>query len=221
MVACLFSWTISRFSYWRIRPLPPPWEAGCDRPRGYVEDRKRTAEVLREALGDAIAEARVLFNWTGSKADVRRVMEPCAEARVDSRHVRRARSFAVSRNSSKARFPLTNGSGVFSQSLGEFCHPGRALFRQERGPQDASQKRSIAGMCSTMWRYANKPSESFAARRHIGRAVRMARQKATRDACSGTNAGIRLRAPGDEHVDRVYASADLQRDAAGMRLRGG
>ena len=28
-----------------------------------------------DALGDAVAEARVLFNWTGSKLDVRRIME--------------------------------------------------------------------------------------------------------------------------------------------------
>src|SRR5258708_30090897 len=90
----------------------------------------KTAEVLREALGDAIAEARVLFNWTGSKADVRRVMELAPKLEwIHAMYAGLDRSLFPELVESP--IPLTNGSGVFSQSLGEFCMLGALYFAKD------------------------------------------------------------------------------------------
>src|SRR5882762_2674116 len=72
-----------------------------------------------EAFGHAAADARVLFNWSGSLALFRKVYGMCPDLRwVHSRSVGLERTLFPELVESPV--PLTNGTGVFSQSLGEF-----------------------------------------------------------------------------------------------------
>ena len=73
-----------------------------------------------EAFGQAVADAEILLNWSGSPAQFREVFLKCPRLRwVHSR----------SAGLDKSLFPeltegsvvLTNGSGVFSATLGEFA----------------------------------------------------------------------------------------------------
>src|ERR1700722_20018767 len=80
-----------------------------------------------DALGDAIAVARVLFNWTGSKPEVLRVIESAPKLEwIHAMYAGLDRSLFPELIQSK--IPLTNGSGVFSQSLGEFVMLGILYF---------------------------------------------------------------------------------------------
>ncbi len=80
-----------------------------------------------DALGDAVGDARVLFNWTGSKPDVRRVMELAPKLEwIHAMYAGLDRSLFPELVESP--IPLTNGSGVFSQSLGEFVILGILYF---------------------------------------------------------------------------------------------
>src|SRR5882724_4874162 len=72
-----------------------------------------------EAFEHAAADASVLFNWSGSLALFRKVFGICPNLRwVHSRSVGLVRTLFPELMASPV--PLTNGSGVFSASLGEF-----------------------------------------------------------------------------------------------------
>jgi phosphoglycerate dehydrogenase-like enzyme len=73
-------------------------------------------EVFEQARGDA----SVLLNWSGSLALFRKVLGMCSNLRwVHSRSVGLERTLFPELTESSV--PLTNGSGVFSPSLGEFA----------------------------------------------------------------------------------------------------
>ena len=73
----------------------------------------------REAFDRAAAEANVIFNWSGSRALLREVFAMCP--RVQWVHSRAAGLDTVLFPELIAHpVPVTNGSGVFSPSLGEF-----------------------------------------------------------------------------------------------------
>ncbi|PYX32627.1 MAG: hydroxyacid dehydrogenase [Acidobacteria bacterium] len=82
------------------------------------------------AFGQAVADADILFNWSGSPALFREVFRLCPRLRwVHSR----------SAGLDKSLFPeliessvvLTNGSGVFSSSLGEFALAAILYFAKD------------------------------------------------------------------------------------------
>src|SRR2546427_2164240 len=82
------------------------------------------------AFGQAVADADILFNWSGSPALFREVFRLCPGLRwVHSR----------SAGLDKSLFPeliessvvLTNGSGVFSSSLGEFALAAILYFAKD------------------------------------------------------------------------------------------
>ena len=156
------------------------------------------------ALGDAVAEARVLFNWTGSKPEVRRVMELAPKLEwIHAMYAGLDRSLFPELVASP--IPLTNGSGVFSQSLGEFVMLGVLYFAK-------NVPRRMQAKAEHRWDVFDNVAISrqtigIVAHGDIGRAVAW-RAKALGMRVLATRKNPSPRA-GDEHVDRVYAAGDL------------
>jgi phosphoglycerate dehydrogenase-like enzyme len=157
-----------------------------------------------DALGDAIPDARVLFNWTGSKADVLRVMQRAPKLEwIHAMYAGLDRSLFPELVESP--IPLTNGSGVFSQSLGEFVILGVLYFAKD-------VPRRMRAKAEHRWDVFDnveirKQTIGIVAHGDIGRAV-ASRAKALGMRVLATRRNPSPRA-GDEHVDRVYAARDL------------
>src|SRR6266481_5360120 len=82
------------------------------------------------AFEHAAAHASVLFNWSGSVALFRKVFGICPNLRwVHSRSVGLERTLFPELMDSPV--PLTNGSGVFSASLGEFTLAAILYFAKD------------------------------------------------------------------------------------------
>jgi phosphoglycerate dehydrogenase-like enzyme len=164
----------------------------------------KTADALTDAGGDAVAEARVLFNWTGSKPDVRRILELAPKLEwIHAMYAGLDRSLFPELIESP--IPLTNGSGVFSQSLGEFVVLGILYFAKD-------VPRRMQAKAEHRWDVFDnveigRQTVGIVAHGDIGRAV------ARRAKALGMRVLALRRDPsprrGDEHVDRVFASADL------------
>ena len=157
-----------------------------------------------DALGDAVADARVLFNWTGSKPDVLRIMQRAPKLEwIHAMYAGLDRSLFPELIESP--IPLTNGSGVFSQSLGEFIILGVLYFAKD-------VPRRMQAKAERRWDVfdnveISKQTIGIVAHGDIGRAV------ASRAKALGMRVLAMRRNPapraGDEHVDRVYAAPDL------------
>jgi phosphoglycerate dehydrogenase-like enzyme len=157
-----------------------------------------------EALADAIPAARVLFNWTGSKPDVGRILNEAPHLEwIHAMYAGLDRSLFPELVAHP--IPLTNGSGVFSQSLGEFIMLGILYFAKDVIRMNKAKKEHH-------WDVYDKPeirkeTVGIVAHGDIGRAV-ASRAKAL---------GMRVLAhrrnpaprPGDENVDRVYGADGL------------
>lgn len=155
-------------------------------------------------LGDAVADARVLFNWTGSKPEVRRILETAPRLEwIHAMYAGLDRSLFPELVASPV--PLTNGSGVFSQSLGEFVMLGVLYFAKE-------VDRMMKAKAEHRWDVYDKveirkQTIGIVAHGDIGRAVAWrAKAMGMRVLAHRKNAAPRA---GDEHVDRVYAAAEL------------
>jgi phosphoglycerate dehydrogenase-like enzyme len=162
-------------------------------------------DVRLANTGDSAAKnARVLFSWGGGRDDLARAMEGMPQ--LEWIHSRSA-------GLDKLLFPalidsavvLTNGSGVFSQALGEFAILGALWFAK-------FVPRLLQAKAERKWEHFNvyamsKQTMGVVGHGDIGRAVAW-RAKAL---------GMRVLAlrrdpsprPGDEHVDQVYATADI------------
>jgi phosphoglycerate dehydrogenase-like enzyme len=157
-----------------------------------------------DALGDAIADARVLFNCTGSKPEVRRVIEGAPKLEwIHAMYAGLDRSLFPELVESS--IPLTNGSGVFSQSLGEFVILGILYFAKE-------VPRRMQAKAEHRWDVfdnveISRQTVGIVAHGDIGRAV-ASRAKALGMRVLALRRSVAPRA-GDEHVDRVYAAGEL------------
>jgi phosphoglycerate dehydrogenase-like enzyme len=157
-----------------------------------------------EALGDSVHDARVLFNWTGSKTCVRQILERAPKLEwVHAMYAGLDRSLFPELVASP--IPLTNGSGVFSQSLGEFIMLGVLYFAKD-------VHRMMKAQAERRWDVYDKveirkQTIGIVAHGDIGRAV-ASRAKALgmRVLAHRRNPAAR---PGDEHVDRVYGAGGL------------
>jgi phosphoglycerate dehydrogenase-like enzyme len=157
-----------------------------------------------DALGDAVSSARVLFNWTGSKADVLHVIQNAPKLEwIHAMYAGLDRSLFPELVESP--IPLTNGSGVFSQSLGEFVILGVLYFAKDVA-------RMIKAQAERRWDVYDKFEISrqtigIVAHGDIGRAV------AWRAKALGMRVLAHRRNPapraGDEHVDRIYGAHEL------------
>jgi phosphoglycerate dehydrogenase-like enzyme len=157
-----------------------------------------------ESLGDAVAGARVLFNWTGSKAAVRQVMELAPKLEwIHAMYAGLDRSLFPELVASP--IPLTNGSGVFSQSLAEFVILSMLHFAKDI-------PRMMKAKAEHRWDVfdsfeISKQTVGIVAHGDIGRAVaRRAKAMGMRVLAFRRNSSPRA---GDEHVDRVYGPRDL------------
>jgi phosphoglycerate dehydrogenase-like enzyme len=157
-----------------------------------------------DALADAIPQARVLFNWTGSKPDVRRILEQAPKLEwIHAMYAGLDRSLFPELIESP--IPLTNGSGVFSQSLGEFVMLGILYFAKD-------VPRRMRAKAEHRWDVFDNVEIStqtvgIVAHGDIGRAV-ASRARALGMRVLATRRNVAPR-PGDEHVDQVFAAADL------------
>jgi phosphoglycerate dehydrogenase-like enzyme len=157
-----------------------------------------------EALGSAVAEARVLFNWTGAKADVLRIMQNAPKLEwIHAMYAGLDRSLFPELVDSP--IPLTNGSGVFSQSLGEFVILGVLYFAKDVA-------RMMRAKAERRWDVYDKSEISrqtigIVAHGDIGRAAAW-RAKALGMRVLAQRRDSAPRA-GDEHVDRVYGVDEL------------
>jgi phosphoglycerate dehydrogenase-like enzyme len=157
-----------------------------------------------DALGSAVNDASVLFNWTGSKSDVGQILK--SAPRLEWIH-------AMYAGLDRSLFPeliespitLTNGSGVFSQSLGEFVILGVLYFAKDVPRRMRAKSAHRWDVFDTL--EISKQTLGIVAHGDIGRAVAWrAKALGMRVLALRRNPAPR---PGDEHVDRVFAAADL------------
>jgi phosphoglycerate dehydrogenase-like enzyme len=157
-----------------------------------------------DEFGPALATARVLFNWSGARAEIKRVLETAPK--LEWIHTRSAGLDAL-------LFPeliahpvrLTNGSGTFSQSLGEFVVAGALYFAKD-------MPRMLKAKAERRWDVFNVHEVStqtmgIVGHGDIGRAAAR-RAKALGMRVLALRRDTTPRA-GDEDVDRVYATKDL------------
>jgi phosphoglycerate dehydrogenase-like enzyme len=160
----------------------------------------KTAAALEPELGDA----RALFDWQGSRAEMPRALELAPH--LEWIHTRYA-------GLDRALFPeliessitLTNGSGVFSQSLGEFAMLGALYFAKD-------VPRLLRAKVARRWDIfdcdeVRKQTMGIVGYGDIGRAVAR-RAKALDMRVLALRRNISPR-PGDEHVDRLYPTDRL------------
>ncbi len=160
----------------------------------------RSAEELLPEL----AEAQVLFNWFGGKEQVEAIM--AAAPRLEWIHARYAGLDRLLFPALiESPIPLTNGTGVFSQSLGEFVILGALYFAKLVPRMNQSKAARHWDMFDV--NEISKQTMGIIGHGDIGRAAAWrAKALGMRVLALRRNPAPR---PGDEHVDRVYATADL------------
>jgi phosphoglycerate dehydrogenase-like enzyme len=171
-----------------------------------LEGAKVAIAKTAEGLGDALSEARVLFNWAGPKAEIKSALEK--GTKLEWIHARYAGLDALLfPELIGSSIPLTNGSGTFSQSLGEFVIAG-ALYWAKDMPRMLKAKDEHKWEVFDVLELSTQ-TMGIVGHGDIGRAI------ARRAKAFGMNV-LALRRdpsprPGDEDVDRVYATADLHK----------
>jgi phosphoglycerate dehydrogenase-like enzyme len=144
-------------------------------------------------LGDSVGRATVLFNWSGTRAEIKKVLETAPN--LEWIHARYAGlDGLLFPELVEHKVPLTNGRGTFSQSLGEFVICGALYWAKE----EAFNVLELS--CQTM---------GIVGHGDIGRAIaRRAKAFGMRVLALRRNPARR---EGDEDVDHVYATADLHK----------
>jgi phosphoglycerate dehydrogenase-like enzyme len=155
-------------------------------------------------LGPALEQAQVLYNWSGNREDIRYIL-----ARAPNLEWIHSRSAGLDSLLSpeliESPIPLSNGSGVFSQSLGEFVMTGALYFAKDI----PRMLRSKAARKWDVFELHELSTQTMGIVGHgdIGRAAaRRAKAFGMRVLALRRDPSPR---PGDEDVDRVYATADL------------
>ena len=157
-----------------------------------------------DALGSAVAEARVLFYWAGATEDIRGILAGAPKLEwIHTRHAGMDRILFPELIASA--IPLTNGSGVFSESLGEFAMLGALYFAKD-------VPRRLKSKAERRWDVfdndeVSKQTLGVVGHGDIGRAVAW-RAKALGMRVLALRRDTSPRA-GDEHVDRVFPGAAL------------
>ena len=160
----------------------------------------RTAESLQPE----VSGARVLFNWVGGREPVRQVMSMAPH--LEWIHARYAGlDNLLFPELAESAIPLTNGSGVFSQSLGEFVILG-ALYFAKDVPRLQKAKRECRWDVFDVHE-VSRQTMGIVGHGDIGRAI------AWRAKALGMRVLALRRDPspraGDEHVDRVFGTGDI------------
>src|SRR5580698_1890727 len=112
------------------RPLVLVIDADSDPQLAMLHDIPHVAGESMAAFEKAAAEAEVILHWSGSGALLRSVFLACPKLRwVHSRAAGLDKSLFSELVESS--IPLTNGTGVFSQSLGEFALAAVLFFAKD------------------------------------------------------------------------------------------
>jgi phosphoglycerate dehydrogenase-like enzyme len=155
-------------------------------------------------LGPELANARVLFSWSGSKPEVMQVLANAPK--LEWIHTRSAGlDSLLFPELIESPVTLTNGSGTFSQSLAEFVIAGALYFAKDI-------TRMLRSKAERKWdvfdvHEVSTQTMGIVGHGDIGRAI----------ARRAKNLGMRVLAlrrdtsprPGDEHVDRIYGNERL------------
>ncbi len=164
-----------------------------------VKIAKKAADLEPE-----LADARVLYSWGGAKSELAHVL-----AHAPKLEWIQTRSAGLD----STLFPeliqspviLTNGKGTFSQSLGEFALTGALYFAKDL-------PRMLKSKAEKRWdvfdvRELSKQTIGIVGHGDIGRAIAW-RAKAMGMRVLALRRDTAPRA-GDEHVDRVFATAQI------------
>jgi phosphoglycerate dehydrogenase-like enzyme len=184
--------------------LGNPNEKALDALHALESDAKIVKGKTASDCAAALAEARVLFNWSGSREEVRNAM--LTGPKLEWIHARYAGlDKLLFPELIASSIPLTNGVGVFSQSLGEFVILGALYFAKDI-------PRMLRAKARREWDVFNvaevsKQTMGIVGYGDIGRAVAR-RAKALDMRVFGLRRNAAPR-PGDEFVDRVYPTAEL------------
>ena len=168
-----------------------------------ASDANISISKTADGLGDALAEARVLFNWSGSRAEIVNVL--ARAPKLEWVHARYAGLDGImSPELQASHVPLTNGRGTFSQSLGEFVIAG-ALYWAKDFP------RMLRAKAEHRWEVFDILELSTQTMGIVGHGD--IRAIARRAKAFGMNV-LALRRDttpraGDEDVDKVYPNSEL------------
>jgi len=184
--------------------LGDPAEPTLERLRELGPEVNLKIAKTADDLDSALPKARVLFNWSGPRAEIRRVLERAPK--LEWIHARYAGlDGLLFPELIHSPVPLTNGRGTFSQSLGEFAIAG-ALYWAKDFP------RMLKAKAERRWEVfdvheLSTQTMGIVGHGDIGRAI------ARRAKAFGMRVLALRRDPagraGDEDVDKVYATADL------------
>ena len=155
-------------------------------------------------LGPELAEAQVLFQWAGSRDELKLVL--AGAPKLEWIHGRYAGLDAIlCPELIESHVPLTNGSGSFSQSLGEWVMCGALYFAKDlpRMLQAKAEKKWINFDVLEL----STQTIGIVGHGDIGRAIAR-RAKAFGMKVLALRRDISPRS-GDENVDRLFATADL------------
>jgi phosphoglycerate dehydrogenase-like enzyme len=157
-----------------------------------------------EELSPELVEARVLFSWSGPKAEVARVLEHAPN--LEWIHARYAGlDGLLFPELIQSPVPLTNGRGTFSQSLGEFVIAAALYFAKDL-------TRMLKAKAEHRWEVFNvlelsTQTMGIVGHGDIGRAIaRRAKAFGMRVLALRRDTSPR---EGDENVDRVYPNSEL------------
>jgi phosphoglycerate dehydrogenase-like enzyme len=157
-------------------------------------------------LGPKIADARVLFLWSVNREELKRAV--AAAPHLAWIHSRMAGLDAIlSPELIESGIPLTNGSGSFSQSLGEFVMCGALYFAKDVPRMLRSKAERHWDMFDVL--ELSRQTMGIVGHGDIGRAIAR-RAKAFGMKVLALRRDITPRA-GDEDIDTVYANSDLHK----------
>jgi phosphoglycerate dehydrogenase-like enzyme len=157
-----------------------------------------------DELGPALEQARVLYSWSGTRAEIQKVLSLSPRLEWIQSRSAGLDSFLFP-ELIESKIPLTNGSGVFSQSLGEFVIAGALYFAKDI-PRMVRSKGERRWDVFELFELSAQ-TMGIVGHGDIGRAVaRRAKAMGMRVLALRRDAAPR---PGDEDVDRVFATRDL------------
>jgi len=184
--------------------LGDPAESSVKKLANLGADVMVTMAKTAAELEPALANADVLLNWAGSRAEVNRIFGAAPRLKwIQTRSV--GLDSLLFPELIESPVLLTNGKGTFSQSLGEFVIAGALYWAKDLPRMLRSQAERKWDVFSVS--ELSKQTMGIVGHGDIGRAIAR-RAKAFGMRVLGLRRDSAARA-GDEDADRVYATKEL------------